>query len=308
MNASFYAAISHAPVGLVVSIEFLGPLAVAVIGSRRPLDFMWIALAGAGVVLLGGPTSSVSGLGLGLLAARGLLLGGVPAARQAGVRDMDPLPVTTLMLGGLRRRCSRRLLIATGPQVAGHADAIALGVAGGRAVVGLPLLPRVRGPAPGAGGHLRRAAQHRAGGRRAHRLSDPVAAPHRCSRSWPWSPSWSRRPAPAGRAAPAASSRCPPPDPRCLSRGRVPHPDPGEVEMIQGQTRLPAAPGCVPRARTGGRSRPDRPSRAGISPDERHAGRAPVRRCLGAGSRRLGRSRPGGACDAGGLRACRPPA
>ena len=100
MNLSFYAAISLAPLGVVVAVEFTGPLAVAVIGSRRAIDFIRIALAGVGVVLLAGPTSSVStaGLVLALSAATGwaafLLL-----AKRA-VTSMDPLPVTTIMLVG----------------------------------------------------------------------------------------------------------------------------------------------------------------------------------------------------------------
>ena len=53
MNSMFYEAIARIPVGIVVTIEFLGPLSVAVIGSRRPLDFIWVALAGLGVVILG---------------------------------------------------------------------------------------------------------------------------------------------------------------------------------------------------------------------------------------------------------------
>ena len=72
MNWTFYEAIDRIPLAIAVTIEFTGPLLVAVIGSRRPLDGVWIALAAAGIVLLVGPGGgSVDpvGVGFALIAA-----------------------------------------------------------------------------------------------------------------------------------------------------------------------------------------------------------------------------------------------
>ncbi|MGB6452901.1 MAG: hypothetical protein WBH47_00290, partial [Streptosporangiaceae bacterium] len=52
MNFSIYQSFARIPLGVAVTIEFLGPLVVAVASSRRPLDAAWVVLAGAGVVLL----------------------------------------------------------------------------------------------------------------------------------------------------------------------------------------------------------------------------------------------------------------
>jgi inner membrane transporter RhtA len=52
MNFVFYLAIARIPLGLAVTLEFTGPLGVAVFGSRRPLDLAWVALAGAGIALI----------------------------------------------------------------------------------------------------------------------------------------------------------------------------------------------------------------------------------------------------------------
>jgi inner membrane transporter RhtA len=54
MNLCFYEAIDRLPLGVAVTFEFAGPLAVAVFGSRRRRDLIWAALAGAGIVLLSG--------------------------------------------------------------------------------------------------------------------------------------------------------------------------------------------------------------------------------------------------------------
>lgn len=52
MNWSFYEALDRLPLGVAVTIEFSGPLAVAIAGSRKPLDGLWVLLAGGGVLLL----------------------------------------------------------------------------------------------------------------------------------------------------------------------------------------------------------------------------------------------------------------
>lgn len=72
MNMTFYLAIARIPLGLAVALEFTGPLAVAVFGSRRITDFVWVAFAAAGIVLLTpwGGSHNVNGAGalLALLA------------------------------------------------------------------------------------------------------------------------------------------------------------------------------------------------------------------------------------------------
>lgn len=52
MNLCFYQSLARIPLGIAVTIEFLGPLAVALAGSRRWLDAFWTVLAAGGVVLL----------------------------------------------------------------------------------------------------------------------------------------------------------------------------------------------------------------------------------------------------------------
>jgi len=71
MTLSFYEAIARIPLGVAVTIEFSGPLALALAGSRRWLDVLWAAGAGAGVALLAtgvGRRLDMVGLALALLA------------------------------------------------------------------------------------------------------------------------------------------------------------------------------------------------------------------------------------------------
>src|SRR5688500_2633423 len=52
MNLAFYEALERIPLGIAVTFEFVGPLGVAIAGSRRPLDLAWVVLAAVGIVLL----------------------------------------------------------------------------------------------------------------------------------------------------------------------------------------------------------------------------------------------------------------
>jgi inner membrane transporter RhtA len=58
MNWSFYEALDRIPLGPTVTLEFVGPLSVAVWGSRRPLDLVWVAMAAVGVLILADPFGS----------------------------------------------------------------------------------------------------------------------------------------------------------------------------------------------------------------------------------------------------------
>lgn len=128
MNLSFYEAISRAPVGIVVAVEFLGPLGVAVVGSRRVLDLAWVVLAGVGVGLLARPSGSIGGLGLlfALLAAASWAAFILSAKRTVG--RMQPLRATTLMLIGASIVLTP-VWLATGVKISGQGRALLLGLA-----------------------------------------------------------------------------------------------------------------------------------------------------------------------------------
>lgn len=128
MNLSFYGAIAYAPIGIVVSIEFLGPLTVAIVDSRRPLDFLWIALAAGGVVLLAGPTGSVGVVGIVLSLSAGLWWGLYLVFGRRAVRSLEPLQVTTLMLVGSTALLTP-LMFITGFSTEGFPEVFLIGAA-----------------------------------------------------------------------------------------------------------------------------------------------------------------------------------
>ncbi len=89
MNLCFYEALDRIPLGVAVTVEFVGPLAVAVVASRRALDLLWVVLAAIGIVLLAKPGGAESldtvGLAFALAAGAGWAAYIVLAAR-AGPR------------------------------------------------------------------------------------------------------------------------------------------------------------------------------------------------------------------------------
>lgn len=91
MNVCFYLAIARIPLGLALTLEFLGPLGLAVLGSRHLSDLLWAMLAAVGIVLLA-PWSG----GANALDPWGVLLAGLAGLCWAGY----------ILLG---RRVSRRL-------------------------------------------------------------------------------------------------------------------------------------------------------------------------------------------------------
>lgn len=77
MNFIFYMAIKRIPLGLGVTLEFMGPLMVAIFGSRRLMDYLWIVLAGAGIALIAPwTTSGIDPLGVALALLAGAFWGG----------------------------------------------------------------------------------------------------------------------------------------------------------------------------------------------------------------------------------------
>ena len=75
MNLSIYLAIDRIPLGVAVTLEFVGPLGVAVAGSRRVLDVLWVVLAAAGILLLA-PLGAFGGMNLDPVGVAFALLAG----------------------------------------------------------------------------------------------------------------------------------------------------------------------------------------------------------------------------------------
>ena len=104
MNWAFYQALARIPLGLAVTIEFIGPLSLAVLGSRRARDLVWVALAAVGVLLLGLQPGDLNwaGVGFALLAAATwaayILLSAQTGRRWQGVDGLALASVVAALL------------------------------------------------------------------------------------------------------------------------------------------------------------------------------------------------------------------
>ncbi len=99
MTLCYFESLARIPQGMANTIEFLGPLGVAVAGSRKPRDVMWAALAGVGVVLLLRPGASWRPDAVGLAFAGGAAVcwaAYIVLTKRVGVRfaGMDGLALS----------------------------------------------------------------------------------------------------------------------------------------------------------------------------------------------------------------------
>jgi len=141
MNFSIYQAFARIPLGIAVTIEFLGPLGVAVVLSRRLIDLLWVALASAGVTLLGiagvstarvggapaGPGAELTGVIFALVAgaswAAYILLSGSTGRRFRGpsglvlAMGIAAVVVTPVAVAGAGRALFRPAVLAAGAAI-----------------------------------------------------------------------------------------------------------------------------------------------------------------------------------------------
>jgi len=104
MNWAIYQSFARIPLGVAVTIEFVGPLTLAVLGSRKPRDLAWAALAAVGVLLLGLEPGRITltGVAFALLAAAAwaaYILTGSRTGRSW--QGLDGLAVASTMAAGL---------------------------------------------------------------------------------------------------------------------------------------------------------------------------------------------------------------
>jgi len=104
MNWSFYQSISRIPLGIAVTIEFIGPLVLAVVLSRRARDLAWVLLAAVGILLLGVQPGDVTLAGVlfalvaGAMWAAYILLSARTGTRWPGLDGLSVASIVAALL------------------------------------------------------------------------------------------------------------------------------------------------------------------------------------------------------------------
>jgi inner membrane transporter RhtA len=104
MNLAIYQAFARIPLGIAVTLEFVGPLTLAVVGSRRAKDLVWVGLAAVGVVVLGAERADLDLVGVvfallaGVCWAAYILLSGATGRRFEGLDGLALASVVATVL------------------------------------------------------------------------------------------------------------------------------------------------------------------------------------------------------------------
>lgn len=105
MNLTFYLAIERIPLGIAAAIQFIGPLAIAIFTSRRKLDFLWVALAAGGLLLLLPIEADMPALDpIGVLCALGAALGWalyIVVGKRAGAAHGGFTPALGMLIAAI---------------------------------------------------------------------------------------------------------------------------------------------------------------------------------------------------------------
>ena len=131
MNLSFYEALDRIPLGIAVTLEFVGPLSVAVLASRRRRDLIWVALAAAGLILLAPvPGSDLDALGCAFALFAGVCWGlYIPVTARVGRAVPGGAGIALAMVIAALVTMPFGLVDGAGDLLDGELLAIAFGVA-----------------------------------------------------------------------------------------------------------------------------------------------------------------------------------